>query len=233
MADEIAPLIWSVGEGGATSYLPTCVTEADYLVNLANLKGHSYGITLAGKNHFGSFLNGNAMRPPEGANLHRHVANPQMGAYSPFVDFMLNEHLGKKTVLYMLDALICATSEGASVTADAARWQQSPFYGSYTASILVSQNPVAIDSVGADLLMSEPAVTSRNGALRGNTGVEGYLHEAALADVGAPSGIAYAGASDLSQPLGAHEHWNNSTDKLYSRNLGEPEGIELITNFRE
>jgi hypothetical protein len=28
--------------------------------------------------------------------------------------------------------------------------------------------------------------------------------------------------------LGVHEHWNNSTDKQYSRNLGMDEGIELI-----
>lgn len=29
-------------------------------------------------------------------------------------------------------------------------------------------------------------------------------------------------------PEGVHEHWNNSTEKLYSRNLGEDEGIELV-----
>ena len=55
------------------------MTEADYLINLANLKGHSYGITLCGKNHFGSFLNGNAMRPPEGANMHQWLTKGEMG----------------------------------------------------------------------------------------------------------------------------------------------------------
>jgi hypothetical protein len=25
-----------------------------------------------------------------------------------------------------------------------------------------------------------------------------------------------------------HEHWNNGQDKLYSRNLGAEEGIELV-----
>jgi hypothetical protein len=25
-----------------------------------------------------------------------------------------------------------------------------------------------------------------------------------------------------------HEHWNNATDKQYSRNLGKREGIELV-----
>ncbi|MCM1123588.1 MAG: DUF362 domain-containing protein, partial [Eubacterium sp.] len=70
VADENAPLNWSYSFRGAVNYLPTCVTESAYVINLANLKGHSYGVTLCGKNHFGSFINGNAMRPPEGANLH-------------------------------------------------------------------------------------------------------------------------------------------------------------------
>jgi hypothetical protein len=30
------------------------------------------------------------------------------------------------------------------------------------------------------------------------------------------------------QSLGVHEHWNNSTDKQYSRNLGTGAGIELV-----
>jgi hypothetical protein len=28
--------------------------------------------------------------------------------------------------------------------------------------------------------------------------------------------------------LGVHEHWNNGTDKKYSRNLGKANGIELF-----
>jgi hypothetical protein len=28
--------------------------------------------------------------------------------------------------------------------------------------------------------------------------------------------------------LGVHEHWNNATDKQYTRNLGMGDGIELI-----
>ncbi len=71
VADENAPINWSHQFSGNVSYLPTCVTEAEYVINLANLKGHSYGITLCGKNHFGSFINGNEMYPPEGANLHQ------------------------------------------------------------------------------------------------------------------------------------------------------------------
>ena len=63
---------------------------------------------------------------------------------------MANVDLGGKTVLYMLDAIICAPSEGASITRENSRWQQAPFNVHYTASVFVSQDPVAIDSVGAD-----------------------------------------------------------------------------------
>ena len=228
-ADENAPIIWSYSFSGAVNYLPTCVTEAAYVINLANLKGHSYGITLCGKNHFGSFINGNTMRPPEGANLHQWLTRNEMGIYSPLVDLMANADLGGKTVLYMLDALICAPSEGASITGENSRWQQAPFNGGYTSSIFVSQDPVAIDSVGADFLMNEPTVTENNGALRGDPTVENYLHEAGLVG-NAPSGTIYTDSQGHTVTnLGVHEHWCNSTEKLYSRNLGKDEGIELIS----
>lgn len=226
-ADEAAPIVWSRAFEGRINYLPTCVTEADYLINLANLKGHSYGITLCGKNHFGSFINGNAMRPPEGANLHQWLTKSEMGIYSPLVDLMANADLGGKTVLYMLDALICAPGEGASVTEKNSRWQQAPFDGGYTASILVSQDPVAIDSVGADFLANEPTVMEYNSAVR-DAANENYLHEAGLVS-DPPSGTVYTdGQGNAVENLGVHEHWNNRADKLYSRNLGKEEGIELV-----
>ncbi|MCM1064943.1 MAG: DUF362 domain-containing protein [Eubacterium sp.] len=226
-ADQNAPINWSYSFSGAVNHLPACVTEASYVINLANLKGHSYGITLCGKNHFGSFINGNAMRPPEGANLHQWLTKSEMGIYSPLVDLMGNYQLGGKTVLYMLDGLICAPSEGASVTRENSTWQQSPFNGGYTASVIVSQDPVAIDSVGADFLTNEPAVRRYNGAV-GDPCSENYLHEAGLAG-DAPSGtVYYNGNGEPLGNLGVHEHWNNSTDKQYSRNLGGGEGIELI-----
>ena len=141
---------------------------------------------------------------------------------------MANADLGGKTVLYMLDALICAPSEGASITGENARWRQAPFNGDYTSSVFVSQDPVAIDSVGADFLMNEPAVTSRNSSLRNNPTVENYLHEAGLVSA-APSGTVYTDSRGHAvKNLGVHEHWNNSTQRQYSRNLGKDEGIELF-----
>lgn len=227
VTDENAPIIWSHEFSGRVNYLPTCVTEAKYVINLANLKGHSYGITLCGKNHFGSFINGNSMRPPEGANLHQWLTRDEMDIYSPLTDLMANADLGGKTVLYMLDALICAPSEGFSITKENAAWQQAPFNGGYTASVFVSQDPVAIDSVGADFLSNEPAVTQYNRAAA-SANNENYLHESGLVG-NAPSGTTYSDSRGHAVTnLGVHEHWNNSTEKKYSRNLGKDGGIELI-----
>ena len=41
---------------------------------------------------------------------------------------------------------------------------------------------------------------------------------------------AYSPLMDLTANanLGVHEHWCNSAEKLYSRNLGKDEGIELV-----
>lgn len=228
VADPSAPLIWSQPVRGETNYLPRCVTEAAYLINLANLKGHVYGITLCAKNHFGSFVNSDRLRAPEAAGLHPYVCNPRMETYSVLVDLMANHQLGEKTMLYLLDAMVCAPGESVAVTGGNARWQQTPFCGDYTCSLFFSQDPVAMDSVGADFLFHEPAVTGCNDALRDNPNVEGYLHEAALVS-NAPSGVIYRnGAGQPVRNLGVHEHWNNARDKQYSRNLGQPEGIELV-----
>lgn len=35
--------------------------------------------------------------------------------------------------------------------------------------------------------------------------------------------------TEMPTSLGVHEHWNNATDKQYSRNLGTGNGIELIS----
>jgi hypothetical protein len=59
--------------------------------------------------------------------------------------------------------------------------------------------------------------------------VDNYLHEAALAN-NPPSGVFYhPNGSTRLESLGVHEHWNNEEDKLYTRNLGTGNGIELVT----
>lgn len=228
VADKSAPVVWSQNFSREKNYLPRCVTEAKYLINLANLKGHSYGITLCSKNHFGSLMNSSRLRPPEAANLHQFLTTNRRNHYTVLVDLMANYQLGGKTFLYLLDALICAPSEGASITGDNAKWQQEPFHNDYTSSIFVSQDPVAIDSVGADFLMNEPTISNYNGAIRNNRNVENYLHEAGCVAAPPSEAVYRDGRGNIVTNLGVHEHWNSPDDKYYSRNLGKSEGIELV-----
>ena len=57
--------------------------------------------------------------------------------------------------------------------------------------------------------------------------MENYLHESALRDR-PPSGTVYGdGEGGKAVSLGAHEHWNNPREKLYSGNRKPGQGIEL------
>jgi hypothetical protein len=216
------PLYWSCRpEGKATDYLPACFAEAQYVVNFANLKAHrATGVTLCGKNHFGSLIRWPVQ---EGYyDMHRNSFAQQVGLYREQVDLMGHSHLGGKTVLYLIDALFC----GIHPTDPAPRKMKcAPFNGDWPKSLLASQDPVAIDSVGFDFLWAEYEDFPRR------VGVDDYLHEAALAP-NPPSGTFY----DPDHPtptrrlpsLGVHEHWNTAQDKKYSRNLGIGPGIELV-----
>lgn len=227
-ADRTAPIQWAQDIDGQVNYLPACVTEADYLVNLASLKGHSYGITLCGKNHFGSIINADRMRTPQAAGLHPYVSSNRMGDYAVLTDLMAHRHLGGKTILYMLDGLITAPGESTGISLKNSLWQQTPFNGYFASSLFFSQDPVSIDSVGADFLTSEPVMIENNSILCRNRGMENYLHEAALV-ANPPSRALYSdGYGHIVSNLGVHEHWNNAEEKLYGRNMGKSEGIELI-----
>lgn len=232
VAGASAPIRWSGDVGGAPSFAPTCFAEADYVVNLASLKGHEWGITLCAKNHYGTVMNDDRLRPPQAAGLHPFVSSPSMDAYNALVDLLGNEHLDGKCVLWLLEALIVSENNAVPVTREGSLWEGHPFNGGFTASLLASQDPVALDSVGADILVGQPAVMERNPVLAGKRAVEAYLHEAALADA-APSGTRYQdGGGNALGSLGAHEHWNNPRAMEYSRNRGKDEGIELVTSFR-
>ena len=222
------PITWSGKVNGEPTYYPDCVIEADYIINLADLKGHDYGITLCAKNHFGSFCNSSKMRQPQAAGLHPFLSNQNRGDYSPLVDLMGSYALGGKTILNILCALVAPAQNTQVVSKEISTWSMDPFNGGYTCSIFMSQDPVAIDSVGADFLINEPGMTDNNSQLKDNAGCENYLHEAALAD-NPPSGTSYTdGLGNRLSSLGVHEHWNNAYDKQYSRNLGTGEGIELV-----
>ncbi len=203
-------------------YPPTCFTEAGYIINLSLLRAHElFGVTLAGKNNFGSVFNGTAFSP---SLLHGFgtVRNPVNELGDPHCHPVLTGHgqLGGKTVLYVMDGLYTAVHQGSKTIS---RWQSLD--NGYFSSLLVSLDPVAIDSVGLDFLRNEPAM--QVAAMTANTC--NYLHEAAQAG-SPPSGSVYDPEGDGTplQNLGVHEHWNNAVDRQYSRNLGTGSGIELV-----
>ncbi|NWG12798.1 MAG: DUF362 domain-containing protein [Acidobacteria bacterium] len=215
---------WSSRPSGTTQdYIPDVYAEATYFINLANLKSHvSAGVTLCAKNHFGSL----ARTPVEKGyfNMHDSLARttPGYGHYRDLVDLTGHAHIGGKAVLYLIDGLYAGVHP---IESSPKKWNRAPFGGDWSSSLLVSQDPVAIDSVAFDLLWAEwndyPHMS----------GADDYLHEAALAD-NPPSGTFY----DPDHPtptvrlasLGVHEHWNDPEDMQYSRNLGTGKGIELV-----
>jgi len=249
------PLYWSTdaAEGKVQDYLPVSFAQADYLINFAILKGHSSGVTLCAKNHYGSLIRTPSRylrpeypgHPGDGEshdyyNMHYSLPNanqspawsPGIAQYRSLVDLMGHSELGGKTVLYLIDGLY----GGYYWEAHPYKWDLWPFNGDWPSSILASQDPVAIDSVGYDFVNAEwPDVVQYGHAPADRYdmggGAEDYLHEAALAD-DPPSGTFYRPdgerGTDGLDSLGVHEHWNNAIDKQYSRNLGTGEGIELV-----
>lgn len=229
--------IYFGNHGSLSSERVTCFfADANYAIDLATLKGHSAGMTLCGKNWFGSL----SRYPGEWGylNLHPYLPrpgeSPGTGRYRPIVDLMGNKFYGGNTILYMMDGLY----SGYYYDATPYKWQMPPFNNDWPSSIFLSMDPVAIDSVGYDFINREWPNIIAYGNIQGTPpdlqgGAEDYLHEAALAD-NPPSGTDYnpnglGGPGPHLASLGTHEHWADANnDKQYSRNLGTGDGIELF-----
>jgi uncharacterized protein (DUF362 family) len=217
------PLYWSSRpQGKAQDYLPASFAESQYLINFANLKAHTGGgVTLCAKNHFGSLIRWPAQRGYY--DIHPNCFSKDTRIYRPLVDLIGHSDLGGKTMLYLVDGLFSGVHPRDPAPQ---RMQSPPFNGQWSCSLLASQDPLAIDSVGFDLLSTEWPDFARKG------GVDDYLHEAALAN-DPPSGTFYdpdhATATRRLPSLGIHEHWNDPLERKYSRNLGTGEGIELVS----
>lgn len=218
------PIYWSSRpEGKAQDYVPLQYAAAKYLINMASLKAHTMaGVTLCGKNHFGSLIR----TPPQEGYFDMHAStagrDPGTGKYRDMVDLIGHAQLGGKTLVYFVDGLYPGVHP---IDNSPRKFSAAPFNGEWAASLLASQDPVAIDSVGFDFLWSEIDKYPRI------PGADDYLHEAALAG-NPPSGTFYdpnhATPTERLASLGVHEHWNNAKDMQYSRNLGRREGIELV-----
>lgn len=202
---------------GFTRTLPTCVTEAQYLINLFLFKRHpiNQGVTFSGKNLFGAFI-----EPV--IDIHPYFETSfSMGNTAPQVDLLAHHHLGAKTLLYIGDGLFGTKSDHRTI----AKFQMHPFNNDWTNSLFFSQDPVAIDSVMYDFLYAEGTQPSE--------GSQNYLHQAA-----APPPQVYDPEWDgvfLDNSLGVHEHWNLNVDIFSSeRYVGSSgNGIDFLAIGKE
>ena len=131
------------------------------MINIPVLKKHHRaGISLCSKNHFGSIgaYSGGAW------HLHPSLPSPDAtgeavngdyGVYRCFVDIMGHKDLGGKTVLFLVDGLWSSVNWGHPPV----KWRMTPFNDDWPSSLFLSQDPVAIESVGFDFLYKEFDVT--------------------------------------------------------------------------
>lgn len=203
---------YTPGHGETNKGVAKCIVDADYLINSALLKIHAGpGVTLTAKNWYGVTSIDKEWRKNShnGVNQDKKNGRP---SYSTFVDFIGHKDIGAKCMLHIIDGTYGSRDVNGKPDP---KWQKAPFNGEWACSIIMSQDPLAGDSVGLDLLVNEwPEVGSLNWC-------DLYLVEAASLP-NPPSGTTYdpeADGTPLSKPLGLTEHWN--ADHKYK-------GIDLI-----
>jgi hypothetical protein len=193
--------------------LPKCVVDAKYMINMPLLKKHPIqnGITLSGKNLFGTFI-----EPV--ADLHPyHQSGLILNNPTPQTDLLAHEHIGGKTLLYIGDGTFGTLQDHCTIC----KFNMFPFNDDWTNSLFFSQDPIAIDSVMFDFLNFE-----------GPSPIEGsqnYLHQSAE-----PMLNQYDPENDgeyVSESLGVHEHWDTSVSIFSSSRYSgfENQGIDLLT----
>jgi hypothetical protein len=212
--------IYSFDFEGMTRGLSTCFVEADYVINMALMKGHvSQGVTLSSKNFFGCVDIETDWRKNAHCNGFSQSREGKR-QYSVYPDFMGHKDLGEKTILFLIDGIY------GNKFVDGIpefKFTLAPFNNQWPGSLFASQDGVAIESVVLDFALTEwpdaPDMMYSDHA----------MEEMALAN-DPPSGTVYDPERDGTtlESLGVTEHWNNPIDKQYSRNLKTGEGIELV-----
>ncbi|MCK5465754.1 MAG: DUF362 domain-containing protein, partial [Bacteroidales bacterium] len=212
------------------STLPQYYLDATYLINIPCLKTHNAGgITIIAKNHQGSFLvKGNDPKSQSAQAMHYSLPGIEAGQqkYRHLVDYMGHEQTGGKGLLYIVDGIWAGEDWKGWIK----KFKSAPFNNNYPNSILIGQDPVALESVCFDILFEECAVdgTKESYPITCKNEIADYLLQCASSDYW-PDNISYDPEGDgrALESLGVFEHWNNETDREYSRNLGTGEGIEL------
>jgi hypothetical protein len=211
---------YSIDNGKVATGLATCIVKADYIINMALMKGHvSQGVTLCAKNYFGC----TSIESDWRKNAHSSGFSQNKDGshkYMVFTDYMGHKDLGEKTMLFLIDGIY---SNKFVDKTPSYKWALAPFNNNWPGSLFASQDGVAIDAVVLDFILAEwPDAPDMKYS-------DYYLNESALAN-NPPSGTVYDPERDGTRltSLGVSEHWNNSTDKKYSRNLNKDKGIELV-----
>jgi hypothetical protein len=151
---------------------------------------------------FGSknFYGINGIKPNWEDNGGRHPS------HSALTNYMTNANFGVKTILWVMDAMYPARDLYGQPSSS---WSGVPFNGRAAASFFMSLDGLAEESVSLDFFNQYYASEINENGGMGNA--EKYMINAANAGVG------------------VHEHWNNITDRKYSRNLNPTaNGIELV-----
>jgi len=213
-------IAYSADNGRVATGLAKCFVDADYVINMALMKGHnSQGVTLCAKNYFGCTSIETDWR--KNAHSSGFSQNKQgLPTYSVYPDYMGHKDLGGKTMLFLIDGIY---SNKFVAQVPAYKWALTPFNNQWPCSLFASQDGVAIDAVVLDFVLAEwPDAPDMMYS-------DYSLIESALAN-NPPSKTVYDPEKDGTKlgSLGVMEHWNNAGDKQYTRNLNTGKGIELI-----
>ena len=126
--------------------------DADYLINSALLKTHNGpGVTLTAKNWYGATDINLMWRK----NAHNGISpDKRRGkpSYKTMVDWIGHKDLGQKCLLFLIDGTYGSRDVNG---APAPKWKKAPFNNQWCCSIIASQDPLACDVVGMDLLIHE------------------------------------------------------------------------------
>lgn len=201
-------ITYSAENGKMARGLARCIVDADYLINSALLKTHSGpGVTLTSKNWYGATDINLLWRQNAHNNISPDKRNGKPG-YKTFVDFISHKDLGQKTLLFLIDGTYGSRDVNGPPSI---KWMKEPFNGGWACSLIVSQDEVACDAVGMDIIIGEwPEFGSLNYC-------DEYLIEAASLP-NSPSGTIYQqNGTPIKEPLGIMEHWNNPKERKYTK----------------
>lgn len=194
-------IVYSSDNGKLARGLAKCIADADYLINSALLKTHvGPGVTLTSKNWYGATDIALEWRKNAHNNFSQDKRHGRPG-YKTFVDFIAHKDLGQKTLLFLIDGTYGSRHVNG---APAPKWQKAPFNNDWCCSLIVSQDELACDAVGMDLLIYEwPEFPSLDFC-------DEYLREAATIPSTKSGTIYKQDGKPLATPLGLMEHCNQN-----------------------